>query len=56
MKYVVVLGDGMADEPMEALGGETPLEAANIPVMDSLSGMGEMGMGAECTCRNVTWK
>ena len=44
MKYVVVLGDGMADEPMEALDGKTPLEAANIPVMDSLSGMGEMGM------------
>lgn len=44
MKYVVVLGDGMADEPMEVLGGKTPLEAAHIPVMDALAGMGEMGM------------
>ena len=44
MKYIVVLGDGMADEPMEALGGKTPLEVANIPVMDALAGMGEMGM------------
>ena len=31
MKYIVVLGDGMADEPLAALGGKTPLEAANIP-------------------------
>ena len=44
MKYIVVLGDGMADEPMEALGGKTPLEVANIPTMDALAGMGEMGM------------
>ena len=44
MKYIVVLGDGMADEPLEALGGRTPLEKANIPTMDELSGKGEMGM------------
>ena len=44
MKYIVVLGDGMADEPLAVLGGKTPLEAANIPVMDALAGMGEMGM------------
>lgn len=44
MKYIVILGDGMADEPMEALGGKTALEAANIPVMDALAGMGEIGM------------
>ena len=31
MKYIIVLGDGMADEPMEALGGKTPLEVANKP-------------------------
>ena len=30
MKYVIVLGDGMADEPIEELGGKTPLEYANI--------------------------
>lgn len=43
MKYIVVLGDGMADEPIEKLGGKTPLECANTPVMDELAGMGEMG-------------
>ncbi len=44
MKYIVVLGDGMADEPIEALGGKTPLEAANTPAMDSLASRGEIGM------------
>lgn len=44
MKYIVVLGDGMADEPLEALGGKTPLEYANTPCMDSLASMGHMGL------------
>ena len=44
MKYIVVLGDGMSDEPIEALGGKTPLEAANTPAMDALASKGEMGM------------
>ena len=44
MKYIVILGDGMSDEPIEALGGRTPLEAANIPTMDALASQGEMGM------------
>ena len=44
MKYIVVLGDGMSDEPIAALGGKTPLEAANTPTMDELASMGEMGM------------
>ena len=44
MKYIVVLGDGMADEPLEALQGRTPLEAARIPVMDQMASGGEMGM------------
>ena len=44
MKYIVILGDGMADEPLEVLGGKTPLEKANIPTIDALAGMGEMGM------------
>ena len=44
MKYVIVLGDGMADEPIEALGGKTPLEAAATPTMDALAAAGEMGM------------
>ena len=44
MKYIVVLGDGMADEPVAALGGKTPLEFANTPAMDALASMGKMGM------------
>ncbi len=44
MKYIVILGDGMADEPLSELGGKTPLEAAHIPVMDSLAGKGEIGL------------
>ena len=44
MKYIVILGDGMSDEPMEALGGRTPLEAASTPVMDELASKGELGM------------
>ena len=44
MKYIVVLGDGMADEAVEALGGKTPLEFAHTPAMDALASGGEMGM------------
>lgn len=43
MKYIVVLGDGMADEPIAALGGKTPLDAAVTPVMDELASKGCMG-------------
>ena len=44
MKYIVILGDGMSDEPIEALGGKTPLEVAHTPVMDELATKGELGM------------
>lgn len=44
MKYIVVLGDGMADEPIEALGGKTPLAYANTPNLDKLSKQSEIGM------------
>ena len=37
MKYLVVLGDGMADRPLEELGGRTPLEAAETPNFDMLA-------------------
>ena len=43
MKYIVVLGDGMADEPIPALGGKTPLDAAVTPVLDELAGKGTLG-------------
>ena len=44
MKYVVILGDGMADWPIEELGDKTPLEYANTPFMDKLSESAEIGM------------
>lgn len=44
MKYVVILGDGMADRPIESLGGRTPLECAKTPKMDELAQKGEIGM------------
>ena len=54
MKYLVMLGDGMADRPLEALDGKTPLEAASKPNMDYLAQHGavsepvvaEMAIGA----------
>ena len=44
MKYLVMLCDGMADEPNEALGGVTPMEKADKPCMDSLAAKAEVGM------------
>lgn len=43
MKHIVILGDGMADEPIEALGGLTPTQAANTPYMDKLASLGRNG-------------
>ncbi len=40
MKYLVMLGDGMADYPCPELDGKTPLEAAHKPCMDRLAGLG----------------
>lgn len=44
MKYIVILGDGMADEPIAALGGKTPLQAAYKPNIDKLAALGTSGM------------
>lgn len=44
MKSIILLGDGMADEPLKELGGKTPLEVARTPVMDLLACRGELGM------------
>ena len=44
MKYIVILADGMADEPLEQLGGLTPLAYAKTPCMDELAGKGVMGL------------
>ena len=46
MKYLVLLGDGMADEPVAELNGKTPLEAAQTPNMDKLSRIGRIGLAA----------
>ena len=43
MKYVVLLGDGMADHPMRELGGRTPLQTAFTPNMDQLASAGIRG-------------
>jgi len=44
MKYVVLIGDGMGDYPLEELGGKTPLQAASTPAMDFLACEGELGL------------
>jgi 2,3-bisphosphoglycerate-independent phosphoglycerate mutase len=43
MKYIVLLGDGMADYPLDALGGKTPLEHARTPHMDKIAAEGTIG-------------
>ncbi len=44
MKYLVILGDGMADRPIESLDGRTPLAYADTPMMNQLAEKGEIGM------------
>jgi len=44
MKYVIILGDGMADYPLPELEGKTPLEAANTPFMDRMAAEGTLGL------------
>ena len=44
MKYLIILGDGMADKDIPELGGKTPLEYADTPTMDKYSKMSEIGM------------
>ncbi|MBW6511007.1 MAG: cofactor-independent phosphoglycerate mutase [Desulfuromonadaceae bacterium] len=46
MKYIVLLGDGMSDEPVAELDGQTPLQAAKTPVMDELAAAGLTGVAA----------
>jgi 2,3-bisphosphoglycerate-independent phosphoglycerate mutase len=44
MKYVLVIGDGMADYPVPELGNLTPLQAARKPNMDSIAARGRSGL------------
>lgn len=46
MKYVILIGDGMSDHPVEKLGGKTPLEYASTPNLDKLAGTGRFGLYA----------
>ena len=50
MKYIVLLCDGMADYPVEALGNKTPLEFANTPAMDSIAPYSEIGLAKTVPC------
>ena len=44
MKYIIILGDGMADEPIASLGNRTPLQAANTPAIDKIAALGRNGL------------
>jgi len=44
MKHIIILGDGMADEPIQSLGGKTPLQFAKTPYMDKLAELGVSGL------------
>ncbi len=44
MKYIILIGDGMADEPLHECGGKTPLEYAATPNMDRMAGAGRFGL------------
>lgn len=44
MKYIIILGDGMADHPLKELENRTPLQVANIPNIDKLAKLGKTGM------------
>ncbi|HOV78664.1 MAG TPA: cofactor-independent phosphoglycerate mutase [Bacillota bacterium] len=46
MKYLVLIGDGMADEKIVELGGKTPIQYANTPNMDRIAAKGTLGMAA----------
>ena len=48
MKFLLVIGDGMADNPVPELNGRTPLEVADIPMIDSLAARGVMGSVVNC--------
>ncbi len=50
MKYIVLLCDGMADYPIEALQNKTPLEFANTPAMDSIAPVSEIGLAKTVPC------
>ena len=48
MKYILVIGDGMADNPVPVLGGKTPLQAACIPTINAMAARGVVGHTVNC--------
>ena len=48
MKYLLIIGDGMADNPVEELGGKTPLQAAKHPSIDRMAASGVVGSAVNC--------
>jgi len=48
MKYILVIGDGMADDPVPQLGNRTPLQAASTPAIDAMASKGVVGSVINC--------
>lgn len=48
MKYLLIIGDGMADDPVDTLGGLTPLQKADIPTIDRMAAAGTVGHVCNC--------
>ena len=53
MKYLLIIFDGMADEPLSELGGKTPMQAAKTPYMDRLAEMSRIGAARTVSCGDV---
>ena len=53
MKYLIVVPDGSADDPIDSLGGRTPLEAADLSTIDMLASKGERGFVKLCLMESV---
>ena len=47
-KYLLIIGDGMADDPVPSLGGKTPLQAAPTPAIDRMAARGLVGSVVNC--------
>ena len=55
VKYLVLVPDGCADEPIEELGGRTPLAAASMPNLARLAARGEVGRAAASIGARPVW-
>ena len=55
MKYVLVIGDGMADNPVPELGNKTPLQVVNKDAIDQLARKGTVGSVVNCPKGLPAW-